>query len=238
LNQITNKKKRPAFYSKSPWYFALALLIIFIGFYKSYFTQLKQTDISHHIHGSAALLWMLLLIVQPLLISKNGIKWHRWLGWASVVLVPVIILSGMKMVQVMIQIRASYPPKVPYQLAFIDLFSLVQFAVFFVLAIVTRKKMQLHARYMAATVFLFLMPGLGRALLFIPGLNSFGKVVNVGLLLTEITLLILIADDNHKGKIRLPYVLALVLFAIQHIGFNYIYDFASWLNFMNWYAGK
>jgi hypothetical protein len=232
------KQKRKVFYSKAPWYFAFGLLVIVIGFYQSYFTQLKQTDIGHHLHGIAALLWMLMLIVQPLTVGGGRIKWHRVIGKFSFVLVPVVILSGLHIVQMMILAKDHYPPPttVVYQLAFIDLFSLAQFAWFYVMAIRMRKKIQLHARYMAATVFLFIIPGLGRALFFIPGVNSFNKAVNISFVLTELVLLLLMLDDKRSGKIRLPYLLAFILFALQFVGYNVMGQFAWWVHLMDVYA--
>jgi hypothetical protein len=236
MDQTKPKSKKKLLYANAHWYFGAGLLVIVVGFFKSYFNNLGANDLAHHIHGIAALLWMLMFIVQPLTFSKGKLPWHRIIGKVSFGLVPVVVLSGLHIVQLMILGKAHYPPMAPYQLAFIDLFSLTQFVVFYIMAIVTRKKLHLHARYMAATVFLFIIPGLGRALLFIPGINSFDQVVNISLVLTEVVLLFLIWDDKRSGQFRLPYMLAFVLFAVQIAGYNTVGRMDWWVHLMDVFA--
>jgi hypothetical protein len=236
MHQTKPKSKKKLLYANAHWYFGAGLLIIITGFFKSYFSNLSANDAAHHVHGIAALLWMLMLIVQPLTFSRGKLPWHRIIGKVSFVLVPVVIVTALHIVQLMILGKAHYPPLAPYQLAFIDLFSLCQFALFYIMAIVTRKKLHLHARYMAATVFLFIIPGLGRALLFIPGINSFDQVVNISLVLTDVVLLFLIWDDKRSGQFRLPYILAFVLFAVQLVGYNTVGHMDWWVHLMDGYA--
>lgn len=234
---VNAKRKRKPLYGNAPWYFGFGLLVILAGFYNSFLMKFGTTDNRHQFHGLAALSWMLLLIVQPMLTGKGMLKWHRVLGKISFVLVPFVVLSVFIMEQTMIASREHYPPNSVYQLAFVDFLSLIQFLYFYVMAIVSRHKIQEHARYMAATVFIFIIPGLGRLLFLVPAINSFNRTLNVSYFLTELALLALIWDDHRSGKIRKPYVIALALFVVQHVLLNFIVGYQPWERLMNAYAG-
>lgn len=51
--------------------------------------------ISHHVHGIAMLLWVLLLMMQSWLIRSGRRTGHRFLGRSSLILAPVIVGSGL-----------------------------------------------------------------------------------------------------------------------------------------------
>jgi hypothetical protein len=124
--------KRKLLYPNASWYFALAVLVTWVGFSTSYFGRLQQTDIYHHIHGATAGLWMLLLIIQPILYQRGKIALHRKLGKISaIILVPLLVLGGIKMMHSMMQAKAHYPPDSVYTLAYIDVYSLFMFVLLF-----------------------------------------------------------------------------------------------------------
>ena len=79
-----------------------SILIILImigiqwGFYESYtseFPNFKDKTPTIHIHGIFLMMWMVLLIVQPLLINTGRTQLHRTIGKVSWVLGPLIIVS-------------------------------------------------------------------------------------------------------------------------------------------------
>jgi len=136
----------------------------------------------------------------------------------------------------MLVAKANYPPNIPYQLAFIDFFTLALFLLFYIQAIVYRKNIQLHARYMVCTVLGPLIPALTRFLFIIPTIDSFDKSLNISYIIIEITLILLLIDDKRLGKIRLPYLLASALFIIQHILMNFAINWVWWRNLMDAFA--
>ena len=151
---------------------------------------------------------------------------------------PGILLGGAKMMQMMIQGQATYPPGIVYQLSFIDATSLVLFPLFLGLSLRYGRRLPLHARYMACTMLVVLPPALGRLLFFIPWFDSFGKSLNGSFVVIELILLILIADDkrNH-GRIWQPYPLALLLFGLLHLTMNYAGNWQWWHALMDRFAG-
>ncbi|MEQ9414580.1 MAG: hypothetical protein RIF39_12155 [Cyclobacteriaceae bacterium] len=225
------------FYKNAYFYFILAALVTVLAFMPSYFQRLDKTDAGHHLHGIAAMIWIIMMIAQPLLYRKKLMIWHKRIGKLSFVLVPVFIISGLNMVYAMLIAKDNYPPQLPYQLAFIDFFSLIMFLAFYVLAIFYRKNVQLHARYMVCTVLGILIPAITRFLFYFPFIDSFNKSLNVSYLIVEVILLMLLFDDKRSGKTRPPYVLAMVLFGIQHLLMNFAKGWEWWRLWMNVFSG-
>lgn len=225
-------------YPNAPWYFALAVVVTWVGFSRSYFARIQETDSYHHLHGAFVGAWTVLLIVQPILYAKGKLRLHRRLGWAgTIILAPGILLGGAKMMQMMIQGQATYPPGAVYLLSFVDATSLILFPLFLGLSLRYGRCLPLHARYMACTILVVLPAAIGRLLFFIPWFDSFGKSLNGSFVLIELMLLILIVDDkrNH-GRIWQTYPLALLLFGLLHITANYADGWQWWHELMDRFA--
>lgn len=90
---------------------------------------------------------------------------------------------------------------------------------------------------MACTVFGVLIPALARLLRIVPGITTFSQTLHISYILVEVTILLLILDDKRKGKIRLPYVLALVFMIIQHLTMHFAAEWKWWRSLMDLYAG-
>jgi hypothetical protein len=224
-------------YPRAAWYFAAGILITWIGFSRSYFARLGANDIYHHIHGATAGAWMVLLIVQPILYHKGKLALHRKLGRiASIILVPLLVLGGIKMMHSMVNSHASYPPGVAYQLAYIDACSILLFLLFFGLSLYNSWNIHAHARYMACTVLVILPPAIVRALFLIPWFDGFAKTLNAGYFLTELALVVLLLDDRRYGPIRRPYLVALLLFVLLHVTLNVVPHWSWWHTMMDRFA--
>ena len=230
--------KKPEFYKNAYLYFILAALVTVFAFMPSYFQRLEKTDSEHHLHGIAAMLWIIMMIVQPLLYRNGLMTWHRRIGKLSFILVPVFIFSGLTMVNAMLIAKDNYPPQLPYQLAFIDFFTLILFLACYVLAIIHRRKVQLHARYMVVTVLGILIPAITRFLFYFPFITSFNMSLHVSYSIIEVILLLLLFDDKRSGRIWAPYKIAILLFAIQHLTMSFAKDWGWWRQWMDAFAGN
>ncbi|TAF30660.1 MAG: hypothetical protein EAZ67_13915 [Cytophagales bacterium] len=235
MSNLNTSVSQKTFYTKAYLYFTLALIVMIIGFFPSYFGKLEETNGKNHFHGITATLWMLLLIIQPLLYRIGKMQWHRRIGRVSFILVPLVVLSGFNMVHTMLN-SGKYPPNIPYQIAFIDFILLPAFSIFYLLAIYNRKQIEYHARYMVCTVMLPLIAGLLRLGFRFSFINSFSKALNFSFILIEIILLLLVFDDKRLGKIRPPYIIALLLYFAVHLLMNYSYQWRWWCSLMDAYA--
>lgn len=229
------KQSAVRFYNNAWRWFMLALAITLVGFFNSFISKLTETDTLHHFHGITAMSWIVLLIIQPFLYSKNKMNIHRSLGKISFILVPSLVVSGLLMMHLMLSREGGLNP-INYILSFLDTVFLTQFIFFYVNAIKHRHNLQLHARYMAGTVIALLPPGLGRAILLIPALSNGTVALDITYIILEITSIILILDDKKQGKVYPPYIIALLFCIFQHIGLHFVADSPLWQNLMQKFA--
>lgn len=219
------KKK---YYRYAHLYLTLGLVVVLLGFSTTYFSRLSDFSPPYHVHGISATLWMILLIVQPYLFQKGKLKAHRYLGWSSLVLIPTIVICGIIMMRMMIQGQENYPPNLVYQLAFIDACTLLSFALLYAMALIYRRKLKLHSKFMVATIFGPLLPALARMFLFTFGIASnFNQALTYSYMAIEIALLLIIWKERNEKEIKLTYIPFLIFIMIQH-GLMYYSDEWSW----------
>lgn len=220
-----------------------AILIILImfgiqwGFYQVYTSQFPNfidKTITIHVHGIVLMMWMILLIVQPLLISTGRTQLHRTIGKVSWVLGPVVIfmlfLVGRNS---FIRHSGQVPEKDMLEDIVLDMRGWISFAIFWALAMIYRKDSAAHMRYMIATGLIAIGPGVGR------GLISMGVDFGTAITITDsIEVAIpgfLLGYDIIKKKNYKPFLVVLIVFLIG--GFLWqIRDTAAWQSFAKSYA--
>ena len=153
-------------YRDSFYWFCLLFLVSVAGFWPSYFARLGSdgVHVTHHAHGIVMLLWVAMLITQSWLIRTRRNPMHRTLGKASFVLAPLIVITA---VWVNNYFARREEPPFPDDFVgtfWFGYFLAFAFAVLYGLAILHRRRVKPHARYMSATALVFLVPGLGRLL--------------------------------------------------------------------------
>lgn len=169
-------------YRYLPYFFTAFMVLVIYCFYQSYFghfphfqnvispignVPLTITGVTHF-HATMVVLWLLMLIVQPMLIIKKKLEWHRLLGKASYLVVALMVISMLLIVNQ----EQSREKNLPVFAA--NLFDMPVFMVFYGLAIYFRKKPAYHARFMVMSILPFINPALARA-------NIAGVPVQLGL---------------------------------------------------------
>lgn len=201
-------------------YFMLLLIpLVFLGFYKTYFSQFPDFNsgitYSHHQHAVIASVWIVMLILQPLLISNRKYKAHKIVGRLSYVVFPLLILSFLPM----IARKISSAPSVNI---FVPLGDCIILTLLYSLAIYHRKKMSYHMRYMIGTAIVFLGPTFGRIGALLLGLSE-RVTQNVQYTIIYLILLGLIGLDKKHQKDFRPYLLMLIIWVIHQIIFNLLF---------------
>lgn len=198
---------------RNAWlYFAVALALIFIGFWESYFSALSNARTTIHIHAALSVLWIVMLIAQALLIRSGRRKWHLLLGRSSYVAAPLIIGFGL-LVTYEAALRAGdeLSPDSLSQLT-LPLYGMFQFVTAYAFAIGYRRQPQLHARLMIASA----VPLLSAAVLRIIPFWSPEFAVHGHILVSEGIFLALTLNDWRIGRIRVPFPIFLVIVAMWH----------------------
>ena len=77
-------------------FFIIMLSFIVLGFFRTYFSLFPTFNgitTIQNFHGITLLCWFAMLIIQPMLIRYGKYKWHRILGKASYILMPLVLIS-------------------------------------------------------------------------------------------------------------------------------------------------
>jgi hypothetical protein len=169
---------------RNAWLYVLALLALtFVAFWPGYFTRLSSHSAAHHWHAAGAVLWTVLAIVQSWTVHHDRPALHRKTGLAVFALFPLFLIGGMWVIHVeaatlagALGSPAAMADPDTSQIAlfgFFDPIANIGFAILFWGGLRYRSKVQLHARYMLASL-LFVIAPIGFRLLsrYVPAFSS------------------------------------------------------------------
>jgi hypothetical protein len=152
------------------FYFAMSLLataIVVAGFSKTVNVKLFHPAVTPPMilwfHGAAFSAWVLFFVLQSALVRTRNVKLHRSLGWFGAGLGAVMVPLGLTTAIVMgrFDIHVLHVPGVEPFLV-IPFFDMVAFGTFFTMAILLRRKKELHRRLIFITTCCILDAAFGR----------------------------------------------------------------------------
>lgn len=227
-----------ALYRNAFYWFCVLFAVSVLGFWRSYFSQLGSAHVTHHAHGITMLLWVALLITQSWLIRTRRNPMHRTLGKVSFVLAPLIVVTAVWVnVHFVRDAEAPFPDEL-VSFYWFGYFLAIAFAVLYGLAIVHRRRVQLHARYMVATALIFVVPGLGRALgNYLPPLIGWAPTSFQVLLVPLAIGLWLLFLDWRKGATLRPYLVFNGLWLGNLVMWELAPRMDVWHGLLAWAAG-
>ncbi|MEO7536701.1 MAG: hypothetical protein ABIU30_22790, partial [Ferruginibacter sp.] len=205
------------------YYFSGLFLLIIAGFWPSYFVKFFDRTASFslyfHFHAAMLMFWLLLLIIQPILIRKRKLQWHRLLGKFSYVFFPLMCVS------IVLMIHLSHGHNVNEDnLGNTLLGQSKNFFIFvtgYVIAIKYRRSAAVHARGMIVTGIALIEPALTRLFLNIftelkwfvtsPDFFWYASVPTILLIFSLMIVLIIKERRQQKGRWVFPFTLGLYL---------------------------
>jgi len=191
-----------------------------------------------NVHAALMVLWLLMLIAQAWFIRTKRFQLHRWVGRASFVIAPLVIVSALATFHEGLNRAVG---GITIEAVRIDTFSLGQvlaFAVTWGLAILYRKRAPLHVRFMISTAFAVSTAILFRILfawVFNLNIEALDTAAALNWILLTLPLLALIAMDWRAGIKRSPFWVVTILISVMHLGYWTFAKTDGWLEFCQWY---
>ena len=207
----------------------LIVLVVFVvaGFYKPYFALIPNFEpgITPLVQVHAILLmgFVALLVAQPLLIRYKKRELHRSLGKLSYILMPLLAASCIGVIvkeydEAVAQSAAIGPA---LRSIFSDAAQFILLVLLYSLAILNRRNVPVHMRYMIGVALIVAPAATARILGYwfdVPRYQS-GLASNVFI---DAVLIALILFDRRNHLNPRPYLLVLALFALSHAAFAFL----------------
>ncbi len=152
------------------FYFSMSLLVA--GIVVSGFGQTVNGNLIHPsvprplilwFHAAAFSAWVIFFIFQSALVRTHNVKWHRFFGWFGVALGTVMVPLGVATAIIMGRFDTVVEHR-PGSDAFLIVpwYDMAAFVAFFSLAILWRKKSELHRRFIFIATCGLLAAAFGR----------------------------------------------------------------------------
>jgi len=214
------------------------MLIMQLGIFLDYWGDLTENAWSVHIHYWTGTAWYLFLIIQPYFATHGQLPRHRTLGIIGMFLAGGVCLTALSMMNrdIVNAQNAIEKPEVfgPFQdwffmgVAVVEIVMMSAFGFAVIKSITQRKKLEDHAWWLISSVFIIMMPALGRGIQNLWVMAHLAQMPNVDIMLplyiTQLIILTMLLLWAWKyGKLRHPatYLAAgvnIFIFLLEPIG--------------------
>src|ERR1044071_6432916 len=185
----------------------IPMAIMQIGIFRDYWGDLTDNAWAVHVHYWTATFWYLFLILQPYYAAHRQFERHRTNGIIGFFLAGGVALTALSALHRDIAnadrsalMRAEFGPFEPwffYGIAVVELVMMCAFILAVIQSIRGRRSLHDHAWWLISTVFIIMMPALGRGLgvlwAIVFGANDPGQVIYPLYLTTAIIILLLLS---------------------------------------------
>lgn len=239
--------KRILFPHIEKWLVLLIPLAVF-GFYPGYWSKLTVNKTTvQHVHAFFMCVWVIMSIVQPYLIMKKKTHIHKVVGKISYVLIPLIVISGYILIQaryerILLRIQNEVATgklnitteEVLNRVASSQrhgIIFLLMLIIFYILAVINRKKILDHATYMIGAIFTSIDPSLDRMIGHWASANEIEPnfFIDYGSQLFALILLIALAIYQRSKKQSLrPVLIAIGIYVISFLIIDFAGKTAAW----------
>ena len=197
----------------------IPMVIMQIGIFYDYWGDLSENAFSVHVHYWTGTAWYLFLIVQPYFATHGQIERHRTVGIIGMFLAGGVCLTALSMLHRDIasaDLSIAQPERFgPFQawfffgVASVEIVMMVAFGYAVIKSIIHRKEIENHSWWLVSTVFLIMMPALGRGIQFVWIVANAQQMPNVDIMaplyIAQVVILGMIAAAAWKfGTLRHP----------------------------------
>jgi len=144
------------------------------GIYKDYWGDFSDNAFSVHVHYWTGTVWYFYLIIQPYFATHGQLARHRTNGIIGMFLAGAVCITALSMLHRDIQnanasaeMRDRFGPFEPWffmGVAVVELVMMIAFGFAVIKSIIHRKELENHAWWLISSVFIIMMPALGRGI--------------------------------------------------------------------------
>src|SRR5687767_14482324 len=155
----------------------IPMLVMQWGIYKDYWGDFSENAWSVHVHYWTGTIWYIYLIVQPYFATHGKMTLHRTNGIIGMFIAGGVCLTALSMMHrdmVTAQRAAEMPERFgPFEpwfffgVAAVEIVMMTAFGFAVIKSIIHRKQLENHAWWLISTVFIIMMPALGRGVQFV-----------------------------------------------------------------------
>jgi hypothetical protein len=150
------------------------MVVMQFGIYRDYWGDFSDKAWSVHIHYWTGTIWYIYLIIQPYFATHGQMSRHRTNGIIGMFIAGGVCLTALSMMHrdiVTTQTALANPEQFgPFQpwfffgVAAVEIVMMTAFGFAVVKSIIHRKEIENHAWWLISTVFIIMMPALGRGI--------------------------------------------------------------------------
>ncbi|EJL20726.1 hypothetical protein [Novosphingobium sp. AP12] len=221
---------RLSFWAKMTIGMSLFIVFGFAQFALRGFVPYTQVPLIFHLHGMTMLAWLGLLCTQSVLAGRGvGLEIHRKLGWASALMLPLIMVLASVTCVTALQ-AGFFPPffTPAYFLALVHV-GVVIFAVLLATAIAWRAQADWHKRLIIGSTVLLMEPALGRVLPM-PFIMPWGEWVAMVIQLGVVALVVR-HDRRSLGRVHPATMAVMLAVVLGHVVIELLAISPWWIAF-------
>ena len=152
----------------------IPMLLMQLGIFRDYWGDFTDNAWSVHIHYWTGTIWYLYLIIQPYYATHGKLEKHRTNGIIGMFLAGGVGITAFSMLHrdiVTTQKALEFPDRFgPFEpwfffgVASVEIVMIIAFGYAVIQSILQRKSLEDHAWWLISTVFIIMMPALGRGI--------------------------------------------------------------------------
>ncbi len=221
--------------------FVLLVIATAIGFAPSYANAVTFSGKTFtwlvHAHAMLMAVWLGMLVVQPWLIRARLIRVHRRVGRASFVVAPLVIASSLAVAHENLG-RESVITADNARIMVLNWGMLIAFGGAWAFALVCRRDVGAHMRFMISTAFAIATAAIARVLInWVPGFGGIDAALGATAAMVLVPLVALIVMDWRSGVRRSPYWFVTTIIALMYVGYWTWGASETWLALVRAFAG-
>ncbi|HEX6181402.1 MAG TPA: hypothetical protein VFZ47_09155 [Chitinophagaceae bacterium] len=159
-------------YKSLHWWMIIPMVVMQFGIFKDYWGDFTENAWSVHVHYWTGTVWYIYLIIQPYYATHGQMTKHRTNGIVGMFIGGGVCLTALSMMHrdiVSAERSLAMPDRFgPFQpwfffgVAAVEIVMMTAFGFAIIKSIIHRKQLENHAWWLISTVFIIMMPALGR----------------------------------------------------------------------------